>query len=202
MVLVFIFVSFLAGVPLESRGRIGRLPMQSSSGTGCSEAEAGVGAGHVGEKLLGVFADERFLVVAGHVVPADPVLVDVVQDGQAGLVGAVYVELRVVRLPDLLVSRLGPRVEGPALGDLVSRRHLLPVGGPEPPVERLGLEVASVFAALEVADAAGRPDVGDIVWTECGLFAGGNGFSFFECNRADTRYTFILVHSVRFDGQP
>ena len=36
-------------------------------------------------QLFAVFADERLLVVAGNIVPFDSVIVEVVQDGQAGL---------------------------------------------------------------------------------------------------------------------
>ena len=35
---------------------------------------------------LGILANDGLLVMAGHVVPFDPVAVEVVQDGQAGLV--------------------------------------------------------------------------------------------------------------------
>lgn len=53
-------------------------------------------------------------MVAGDVVPGDAVVVDVVQDAQAGLVGAVDVELGVVRLSGLLVARGRPGVVAPA----------------------------------------------------------------------------------------
>lgn len=127
------------------------------------EADAAVGAGNIVQQLLGVLADERLLVVARDVVPGDAVVVDVVQDGHAGLVGAVDVELGVVRLSDLLVAGLGPRVEGPAIRRLVRRRHLLAIRRPEPAVQGLGLEVTSVLAALEVAETPGRPDVRHVV---------------------------------------
>lgn len=47
-------------------------------------------------------------------MPGDAVVVDVVQDAQAGLVGAVDVELSVVRLSGLLVARGRPGVVAPA----------------------------------------------------------------------------------------
>lgn len=45
-------------------------------------------------------------MVASDVVPSDAVVVDVVEDAEAGLVGAVDVELGVVGLTLLLVARL------------------------------------------------------------------------------------------------
>lgn len=102
-------------------------------------------------------------MVARDVVPSDAVVVDVVQDGHAGLVGAVDVILGVVRLSGLLVARLRPRVEGPAVRCLVGRCHLLAIRRPEPAVKGLGLEVTSVFAALEVAETSGRPDIWNVV---------------------------------------
>lgn len=83
------------------------------------KSDAPVGGGYVVEQLLVVLADEGLLVVAGNVVPRDAVIVHVVQDGQAGLVRAVDVELRVVGLPELLVASLAPRVESESSGDLV-----------------------------------------------------------------------------------
>lgn len=71
-----------------------------------SQTETGVGASNIVEKLFGVFANDRFLVVASDVVPSDAVVVDVVEDAEAGLVGAVDVELGVVGLTLLLVARL------------------------------------------------------------------------------------------------
>lgn len=48
--------------------------------------------------------------------------------------------------------------------DLVGGRHLLPVGGPEPSEDVLGLQVLAGLAALEVTQATARPDVRDVVW--------------------------------------
>jgi hypothetical protein len=45
---------------------------------------------------LGVSADDGLLVVASHVVPLDAVIVQVVQDGQAGLINVVLLEKNVV----------------------------------------------------------------------------------------------------------
>ena len=96
-------------------------------------------------------------------MPRNAVLVDVVENGQAGLVGAINVEFSVVRLPDLLVASLGPWIEGPAFGDLVGWRHLLPVRRPEPAVKNFGFKVAAILAALEVAETSGCPNVGNII---------------------------------------
>ena len=45
-------------------------------------------------------------MVARNVMPADAVVVDVVEDAQTRFVGAVDIEFGVVRLSDLLVSSL------------------------------------------------------------------------------------------------
>lgn len=115
------------------------------------QTDAAVGAGHVVEQLLGVLADERLLVVARDIVPGDAVIVDVVQDRHAGLVGAVDVILGIVRLSCLLVAGLRPWIEAPSVRHLVGGCHLLAIGRPEPAVKSFGLEVTSIFTAFEVA---------------------------------------------------
>ena len=120
------------------------------------------------EKLLRVLADEGFGVVAGDIVPLDPVIVDVVQHSHAGLHGPVNVELRVVRLGDVvgdelgLVSGEGPGLVAPAWRGGVGGSHLDAGARPEPAIDGGRLEVLSV-AALEVAESAAAPDVGKIV---------------------------------------
>lgn len=96
-------------------------------------------------------------------MPRDAVVIDVVEDGQAGLARLVDVELGVVGLALLLVPRGGPGVVVPAVGRLVRGRHLLAVRRPEPSVDVLRFEVLAVLAALEVAQSSGRPDVWDII---------------------------------------
>jgi len=102
-------------------------------------------------------------VVTRDVVPGDAVVVNIVQDGHAGFVGAVDVILGIVWLLELLMARLRPRIEAPTVRHLVGGCHLLAIRRPEPAVQGLGLEVASVFAALEVAETSGRPDVRNVV---------------------------------------
>lgn len=103
-------------------------------------------------------------MVARDVVPSDAVVVDVVQHGHARFRRAVDVELGVVRLALLFVAGRGPGVVAPPGrhlgrgGDLLARRR------PEPAVHVLRLEVGPVLAALEVAEAARRPDEGHVVW--------------------------------------
>ncbi len=59
----------------------------------------GKGLSGVGDVALDILADDRLLVLAGHVVPLDAVAVEVVEDGHAGLgVAAVLNLLTVVRL--------------------------------------------------------------------------------------------------------
>lgn len=96
-------------------------------------------------------------------MPRDAVVVDVVQDGQAGLARLVDVVLGVVGLRLLLVSGLAPRVVRPARGHLVGPGDLVAGGRPEPAQEGLRLQVRASLAALEVAETARGPDVGDVV---------------------------------------
>lgn len=131
---------------------------------GSLQPNAAIGGRDVIKQLFGIFANDGLLVVAGDVVPRDAVVVDVVEDRQARLAGLVDVELRVVGLALFLVAGGGPRVVVPAVGGLVGWRHLFAVRGPEPSVDALGLEILAVFAALEVAQSSGCPDVWDIVY--------------------------------------
>ena len=123
---------------------------------------------HVLQELVGVLADEGLAVVAGDVVPLDPVQVDVVQDPHAGLGAAVDVELCVVGLGHVvaldggLVAGRRPGLVGPARGGGVGRRHLHAGPGPEPPVDGHRLQVLAI-ATSEVAEAAGGPDVRQVV---------------------------------------
>jgi len=96
-------------------------------------------------------------------VPGDAVIVNVVQDGQAGLVGAVDVILGIVRLLDLLVAGLRPWIEAPTVRHLVSGCHLLAIRRPEPAIQSLGLEVTSILAALEVAETSRCPDIRNVI---------------------------------------
>lgn len=130
------------------------------------EADVAVGAGNIVQQLLGVLADERLFVVARDVVPGDAVAVNVVQDGHAGLTGAIDIELGVIRLSGLLVAGRRPRVIPPTIRRLVGRRYLLAIRRPEPAIQSLGFEVTSVLAALEVTETTGRPDVRNVV---CGM---------------------------------
>lgn len=128
----------------------------------------GVGGPHELEQLVRVLAEEGLGVVAGDVVPFDPVLVDVVEDAHAGLDAAVDVELGVVRLGHQLVAELAlvargrPGLVAPAGGRRVGGGHLDAGSGPEPPVDRGRLQVVPL-AALEVAQASAGPDVGDVL---------------------------------------
>jgi len=122
-----------------------------------------IGICNVVQELVGVFANERFFVVASNVVPGNAIVVHVVENWQASFVGSVDVEFGVVGLSEFFVSSLGPGVEAPALRCLVRGGHLFAVRGPEPPEDRLGLEIASVFASLEVAETTGRPNVWYVV---------------------------------------
>lgn len=127
------------------------------------QTNAWVRGSHVVQQFLGIFAHNRFLVVASNVVPSDTVIVHVVQHRQAGFGCLVDVEFGIVWLWDLLVTRLAPWVVAPAVGDLVRGWNLLAVVGPEPSVDALRFQIRTVFASLEVTQTTGRPDVWDIV---------------------------------------
>jgi len=103
---------------------------------------------------LNVLADDGLLVVAGHVVPLDTVVVEVVEDSHARLSA-----LAVIGLPGAVAAGVGPVVE-PAVG--VGRGKLDLVGRPEPSVDVLGEELRAV-AAVKVAQTSGRPEELDIV---------------------------------------
>ena len=92
-------------------------------------------------------------MVAGDVVPLEAVVVEVVEDGKAGLVVALG-GLTVVGLR--LVEAAGA---GPVAGVALAGGADLGAGaGPEPSVHVGGLQVGTV-AAVEVALAARGPDV-------------------------------------------
>lgn len=82
------------------------------------QLDASVGGLDVVEEFLGVFADERLLVVTSNVVPRNSVVVNVVQNTQAGFVGAIDVEFGIVGLSLLLVTGLTPWIVSPAGWDL------------------------------------------------------------------------------------
>ena len=67
------------------------------------------------EKLLRVLADEGLGVVAGDVMPLDPIIIDVVQNSHAGLHWAVDIELRDVKLGHVVGDQLS-LIDGEGLG--------------------------------------------------------------------------------------
>lgn len=124
----------------------------------------GVGVASKSQELIGVLAHPGLDVVAGNVVPFDAIVVEVVENGDAGLVGAGLGELAVVGLPLAGAAGVGP-VADPAEG-AVGGGDTGGRAGPEPAVDERGLQVGPV-AAVKVALAAGGPDVLDL--------AGGHG---------------------------
>ena len=98
-------------------------------------------------------------MVAGNVVPRDAVIVEVIEDGNASLVGPGFPELSVVGLGLLVSSGPGP-VASPAEGG-VGGGNSSGGPGPEPPVDNGGLEVGPV-AAVEVTLAPRSPNVLDV----------------------------------------
>ena len=126
------------------------------------QLDAGVGGGDVLEQGGRVLADDRLGVVAADVVPLEPVLVHVVEHAEARLRRLVDVELGVVRLRLLEVAGRAPRLVRPAGRRAVGGRELDARAGPEPAVDDERLQVVAV-AALEVAQAPARPDVGQFL---------------------------------------
>lgn len=96
-------------------------------------------------------------------MPHDAVLVEVVEDSEAGLVGAGLCELTVVGLGTAAASSAGPVTvpaeSGVGGGDASGRT------GPEPSVDDWGLEISSV-ATVEVALASRGPDVLNITFLD------------------------------------
>lgn len=120
------------------------------------QTNSGVARADKVQQLVGVLAHERLQMVAGNVVPLESVVVEVVQDGQAGLVVTLS-RLAVVRLLLAVSSGVAP-VAGVALG---GRSDLDARAAPEPSVLVRGLQVRSVTAG-KVALPAGRPDVAHV----------------------------------------
>lgn len=113
-----------------------------------------VGADKV-EELLAVLADEGLLVVASNVVPLDTIVVEVVQDGKAGLT---LVVLAVVGLRAAITASVGPITQSA----LVGGRNLGLRAGPEPAIDDGWLQV-SAAASVKVAFAAASPDILDAI---------------------------------------
>lgn len=104
-------------------------------GVDLSQTDTTVGICDIIEELLGIFANERFLVVASNIMPSDAVVINVVKYRQTGLVGTIDIEFRVIRLPNFLVSSLGPRIEAPARWYLIGWCHFFTICRPEPTVQ-------------------------------------------------------------------
>jgi len=133
-----------------------------------------VGMTSESEELLGIFTHPGFDVVTGNIVPHNTVIVEVVKDGNAGLISASLAELTVVGLGSSTTTIARP----------VSVPSLAAIGGwdsgrgtrPEPSVDNGRLEIRTV-TSIEVAFATRGPDVFDIAFLnlaldELGLFLG------------------------------
>jgi len=115
------------------------------------------------EKLFGVFTDPRFDVVTGNIMPYNTVIVEVVEDGNAGLISASLAEFTVVGLGCSATTTARPSTS-PSLGG---------VGGwdscrgtrPEPSVDNGRLKIGTV-TAIKVALATRGPDVLDIAFLD------------------------------------
>jgi len=62
------------------------------------DSEVRVGLTCKGKELIRVFTHPGFDVVAGNIVPFDTIIVEVVEDGNAGFISAILTELTVVWL--------------------------------------------------------------------------------------------------------
>lgn len=96
-------------------------------------------------------------------MPVDAVVVNVVEDRQARLVGLVDVEFGIVGLGSLLVASLRPGVVAEGRGHAVGGGDLCAACRPEPSEGAQGDQVLTVLATLEVAQTTGRPDVRHVV---------------------------------------
>lgn len=102
-------------------------------------------------------------MVAADIVPLDAVLVDIVEDAQARFFGLVNFEFGVVWLRSLEVASGAPRLVAPTGGSLVGFGQFDAGAGPEPSVDQDWLQVLAI-AALEIAEATTRPDVGKFLY--------------------------------------
>ena len=89
--------SFDASGAPEGSGAVGGVTSSDVSGVRSGDAASADGAG-VLEQLVRVLAHPGLLVVAGHVVPLDAVVVEVVEDADAALLAGALVVLAVVGL--------------------------------------------------------------------------------------------------------
>lgn len=119
------------------------------------ERNLGVAGADKVKQLLAVLADEGLLVVASDIVPLDAIVVEVVQDGQAGLT---FIVFTVVGLRASVTTGVGPVSQSA----LVSRRDLSLRARPEPSVDNGWLQISTV-ASVKVAFAAAGPDVLDAI---------------------------------------
>lgn len=108
------------------------------------------------EELLAVLTDEGFLVVAGHIVPLDTVVVEVVEDGEARLTLVIFA---VVWLRAAVTAGVGPVTQSALIGG----RDLGLGTGPEPAVDDGWLQVGAA-APVEIAFAAASPDELDAIY--------------------------------------
>jgi len=99
-----------------------------------------------------VLTDEGLLVVASNIMPLDAILVDIIEDSQAGLTGLVDVILSVIGLGTAKVTSRGPGLGSPTWGSGVGGSHLGVGVGPEPTKDIDGLQVLAFRAALEVTE--------------------------------------------------
>lgn len=113
---------------------------------------------NVVKKLIAVLANDGFLVPALHVVPLDAVLVEVVEDADAGFVATALPLLSVVGLGLLDAPGMGPE----AVAALGGARDADTCRGPVPAILNGRLQVSSVTAG-EVAFPSTCPDIVNIV---------------------------------------
>lgn len=119
--------------------------------------EVGVGVTGILQQGVVLLAHPRLAVVAGHIVPVHAIIVEVIEDGQARLLGAALLQLSVVGLGQTDAAALGPIV----LLTVGGWRELLQLRCPEPTVHVGRLQIGT-FTATEVALATACPNVFDL----------------------------------------
>jgi hypothetical protein len=121
------------------------------------EASVWMGLPHILEQLVTVLADKRLFVIARNVVPDYPVLVVVVEHGQAGLVVIPgQLELPVVGLAVSTAPSWTPVTLNPFVSGCHAKSD--PGSGPKPTLDNGGLQVGTVLAVTKVALPTGSPN--------------------------------------------
>jgi len=126
---------------------------------GLRDVDVGEVEARVLQEFVGVFANPGLDMMASNVMPLDAIVVEVVEDSNAGLVGAVLRELPVVGLGGGSTTGVGP--VSPPSGRGVGGWDACVGTRPEPAVHNMRHQIGSV-TPIEVTLPAARPDVANV----------------------------------------